>query len=69
MKLIKTFTKKIFKTPILNVITNYLGKCDKCGKKETKTNEFKICSKCKVNRYCSIECQTKDWKMIIKQNV
>lgn len=31
--------------------------CEVCGKKSTST-----CGKCKLTRYCSKECQRKDWK-------
>ncbi|KAI8854682.1 hypothetical protein BC829DRAFT_379417 [Chytridium lagenaria] len=36
--------------------------CDGCGKRETKTDEWKKCAKCSFNAYCSKECQVKDWK-------
>lgn len=35
--------------------------CDRC-KKAKSPKEFKRCSRCKVGRYCSQECQTADWK-------
>ena len=33
-----------------------------CGKEETKQNKFKRCSRCWSTKYCSAECQKKDWK-------
>jgi len=33
-----------------------------CGKKETKRNKFKQCSRCQAVKYCSKECQAKHWK-------
>ena len=33
-----------------------------CGKEETKQNKFKRCSRCWSTKYCSTECQKKDWK-------
>ncbi|KAJ6495965.1 hypothetical protein DFH09DRAFT_343755 [Mycena vulgaris] len=37
--------------------------CAKCQREETGTPGFAIrrCSKCKLTRYCSVECQTEDW--------
>jgi len=36
-------------------------KCNYC-KKEGESIKLRKCSRCKVNEYCSKECQTKDWK-------
>ncbi len=33
-----------------------------CNKMETKPNEFKRCSRCKIAKYCSAECQKQDWE-------
>ena len=33
-----------------------------CGKKEDTAFEFKRCGRCKIVRYCSPECQKKDWE-------
>ena len=33
--------------------------CESCGKKSVS---LKKCSRCKKVKYCSVECQTKDWK-------
>ncbi|KDR77979.1 hypothetical protein GALMADRAFT_1295800 [Galerina marginata CBS 339.88] len=35
--------------------------CDKCYKRETTVAEFKRCSACRVVRYCTPQCQKKDW--------
>ncbi|KAJ7654756.1 hypothetical protein B0H17DRAFT_1099629 [Mycena rosella] len=37
--------------------------CAKCQRDETGIPAFAIrrCSKCKLTRYCSVECQTEDW--------
>ncbi|KAJ7139324.1 hypothetical protein C8R44DRAFT_764241 [Mycena epipterygia] len=37
--------------------------CAKCQQDETGTRETTIsrCSRCKLTRYCSVECQTEDW--------
>ncbi|GFQ74504.1 zinc finger MYND domain-containing protein 19 [Trichonephila clavata] len=32
-----------------------------CTKMEQRPQEFSICGLCQVTRYCSPECQTKDW--------
>lgn len=32
--------------------------CDYC---KSEKNDLKICSKCKLCRYCDKECQVKDW--------
>ncbi|KAJ7074996.1 hypothetical protein B0H15DRAFT_43609 [Mycena belliarum] len=39
------------------------GSCAKCQRDETGAPGFAIrrCSKCKLTRYCSVECQTEDW--------
>ena len=34
-------------------------RCRACGKQE---GSLSLCSKCKIVRYCSKECQVKDWK-------
>ncbi|MBA2307110.1 Fic family protein [Candidatus Dependentiae bacterium] len=34
--------------------------CSRCDQLES-TNEFKSCSRCKKNIYCSVECQKQDW--------
>ncbi|KAL3935603.1 MAG: hypothetical protein SGBAC_008912 [Bacillariaceae sp.] len=39
-------------------MTNILDQCQVCGK-EGKVHR---CSRCKIARYCSIECQKSDWK-------
>lgn len=36
--------------------------CDACGTIETGPLKLRRCSKCRVARYCSPECQTRDWK-------
>ncbi|MGK3744378.1 MAG: hypothetical protein ACI8RD_000375 [Bacillariaceae sp.] len=33
-----------------------------CGKEQSKQNKFKKCSRCWGRKYCSKECQAKDWK-------
>ncbi|KAJ7064911.1 hypothetical protein C8F01DRAFT_1021620 [Mycena amicta] len=35
--------------------------CNYCTKTDD-TGSFKRCSKCKQTKYCSVECQTADWK-------
>ena len=36
--------------------------CDKCGKAESELNKpLKPCAKCGIKKYCSRECQNKDW--------
>jgi len=37
--------------------------CAACGKRESKPNSYKRCSKCKKVNYCSQGCQLKDWKL------
>ena len=37
--------------------------CDNCKK---ELDALKVCSKCKVSKYCSVECQTEDWKNVHK---
>ena len=41
-----------------------LRKCSHttCAKVETRRGEFKVCSRCRVERYCSGECQAAAWK-------
>lgn len=44
--------------------------CPVCGKAETASARFADCSKCRVARYCSKECQRKDWvvhKLVCKR--
>lgn len=38
--------------------------CEFCG----NTEGLKLCSKCRSVQYCSVECQTKDWKILHKLN-
>ncbi|TFK85233.1 hypothetical protein K466DRAFT_198348 [Polyporus arcularius HHB13444] len=38
------------------------GSCAGCQKDATAEMELQRCSRCKLTRYCSTECQTKDWK-------
>jgi len=40
-----------------------LLQCDLCGKREEMMKEWKKCSKCLFNVYCSRECQVGDWKV------
>ncbi len=37
------------------------GNCSKIDDLE-KSEKFKVCSKCRIKRYCSIECQKENWK-------
>lgn len=48
-------------TPINPVQTAPVEKCALCGKKETETLKLKRCGACKKIKYCSGECQKKDW--------
>lgn len=41
---------------------HYPDSCNVCSKPASELCELKRCSKCRVARYCSIECQTRDWK-------
>jgi len=34
----------------------------KCDRRENSENQFEICSRCRIARYCSKKCQKKDWK-------
>ena len=36
--------------------------CFCCEKQEEETTPFKLCGQCQVAKYCSRECQLKDWK-------
>lgn len=38
------------------------NQCNCCAKKNDGI-ELKVCSKCKMVSYCSLECQKKDWKL------
>jgi len=44
------------------MLSGELVKCNACGKVEEKMGQWKKCAKCGVVRYCSRECQRKDWK-------
>ena len=37
--------------------------CNFCAKKGSKGVKLLICSRCKSRRYCSKECQKRDWKV------
>ena len=37
-----------------------------CQKRETIKGEFLLCSRCKVVRYCSTDCQLVDWRLTHK---
>ncbi|EPY29578.1 MYND finger domain-like protein [Strigomonas culicis] len=39
-----------------------LGKCFKCGTRAAPGTALMRCSRCKVAKYCSAECQKSDWK-------
>lgn len=41
--------------------TMKLDKCSMCKDLETFSGQFKVCGKCKSQKYCSVSCQTKDW--------
>ena len=36
--------------------------CAGCGITNSGGTRFKICSGCKTALYCSVECQTQDWR-------
>eukprot|EP00242_Pyramimonas_sp_CCMP2087_P015470 CAMPEP_0198198800 /NCGR_PEP_ID=MMETSP1445-20131203/2180_1 /TAXON_ID=36898 /ORGANISM="Pyramimonas sp., Strain CCMP2087" /LENGTH=218 /DNA_ID=CAMNT_0043868439 /DNA_START=76 /DNA_END=732 /DNA_ORIENTATION=- len=36
--------------------------CRACGKIKAEKTKLRLCGRCKVARYCSKECQSKDWK-------
>ena len=37
------------------------GECANCHRKPEKGLEIKKCTRCRITRYCSKECQKKDW--------
>ena len=37
------------------------GDCENCHRQPEKGLEIKKCSRCRITRYCSKECQKKDW--------
>ena len=40
-----------------------INKCHVCGKSRVYMNgKLYLCSRCKSQRYCSVECQRKDWR-------
>ncbi len=39
-----------------------LPQCTKCDRRASMTEKFKICSRCRHVRYCSVKCQSDDWK-------
>eukprot|EP00401_Gymnodinium_catenatum_P052747 CAMPEP_0117474824 /NCGR_PEP_ID=MMETSP0784-20121206/9480_1 /TAXON_ID=39447 /ORGANISM="" /LENGTH=382 /DNA_ID=CAMNT_0005269055 /DNA_START=45 /DNA_END=1190 /DNA_ORIENTATION=- len=38
-----------------------LSTCGPCGAQETEAVRFQWCSGCNIERYCSVDCQKKDW--------
>ncbi len=36
--------------------------CELCRRLEPEPKQFKVCGRCKAARYCSLECQRRDWK-------
>jgi hypothetical protein len=45
----------------------WYGKCDRHGKTDEETEWMLMkCTGCKKARYCSKECQSKDWKVVHK---
>jgi len=40
-----------------------IKQCNYCRKESCKINDLKKCGNCKEVRYCSIACQTRDWKI------
>ena len=37
------------------------GECANCHRQPEKGLEIKKCTRCRITRYCSNECQKKDW--------
>ncbi|CAL4112172.1 unnamed protein product [Meganyctiphanes norvegica] len=43
-------------------VYHYLGTCHYCYEEPTEEAPLKRCAKCQVVAYCSVDCQTVDWK-------
>jgi hypothetical protein len=53
-------TTKTSPTPASAVAVHHV--CAACGKEGSDSGSLLICSRCKVARYCSADCQRDDWK-------
>ena len=45
---------------ILEVISE-VNTCSNCKRQPQAGVELKRCSRCQINKYCSVDCQKKDW--------
>lgn len=48
-------------TQSINNMMNCVLKCAGCGKVEDETSPFQKCSRCKIVKYCSRDCQVSDY--------
>ncbi|KAK3100131.1 hypothetical protein FSP39_015179 [Pinctada imbricata] len=55
------FMKKQFGIDIPEVTYKKCWACEKIG------DDFKVCGKCKIAKYCSRNCQRNDWKQLHKE--
>jgi hypothetical protein len=62
MSMLDLRTRMVAKCELL-INTLYLPDvCKLCGIKPAKGTKLKSCSKCGTVKYCSVDCQLKDWK-------
>ena len=55
----------IYAIRVPDVVQEMNNKCWQC---EKRVPDLKRCSKCKIARYCSVECQETEWHYMHKQS-
>ncbi|KAH8803350.1 hypothetical protein F5884DRAFT_756633 [Xylogone sp. PMI_703] len=56
------YIEEVFSVDDLREFKEKADKCNTCGKQSANGTQLKNCGKCHQAKYCSVECQRRDWK-------